>query len=57
MDGFLNVNKPLGRTSSDIVVFVRRRLPRGARVGRGELLDSGGFRRAARVRGRGGPAV
>lgn len=39
MDGFLNVNKPLGRTSSDIVVFVRRRLPRGARVGHGGTLD------------------
>ena len=39
MDGFLNVNKPLGRTSSDVVVFVRRRLPRGTRVGHGGTLD------------------
>ena len=31
MNGFLNVNKPAGRTSSDVVVFVRRRLPK-ARV-------------------------
>ena len=28
MDGFLVLNKPLGRTSSDCVVFVRKRLPR-----------------------------
>lgn len=39
MDGFLNINKPLGRTSSDIVVFVRKRLPRGVRVGHGGTLD------------------
>lgn len=39
MDGFLNVNKPLGRTSSDVVVFVRRRLPKGTRVGHGGTLD------------------
>ena len=39
MDGFINVNKPLGKTSSDVVVYVRRRLPRGARVGHGGTLD------------------
>ena len=39
MDGFLNINKPLGRTSSDVVVFVRKRLPRGVRVGHGGTLD------------------
>ena len=39
MDGFINVNKPLGKTSSDVVVYVRRRLPRGTRVGHGGTLD------------------
>jgi tRNA pseudouridine55 synthase len=39
MNGFLNINKPLGMTSSDVVVFVRRRLPRGIRVGHGGTLD------------------
>lgn len=39
MDGFLNINKPLGMTSSDVVVYVRRRLPRGTRVGHGGTLD------------------
>ena len=39
MDGFINVNKPLGRTSSDVVVFIRKRLPRGVRVGHGGTLD------------------
>ena len=39
MNGFLNVNKPTGRTSSDIVVFVRKRLPRGTAVGHGGTLD------------------
>lgn len=39
MDGFININKPLGMTSSDVVVYVRRRLPRGARVGHGGTLD------------------
>lgn len=39
MNGFISVNKPLGRTSSDIVVFVRKRLPRGVRVGHGGTLD------------------
>ena len=39
MNGFLNVNKPAGRTSSDVVVFVRKRLPRGTAVGHGGTLD------------------
>ncbi|MGX8706596.1 MAG: tRNA pseudouridine(55) synthase TruB [bacterium] len=39
MNGFLNVNKPTGRTSSDLVVFVRKRLPRGMSVGHGGTLD------------------
>lgn len=39
MNGFININKPLGMTSSDVVVYVRRRLPRGTRVGHGGTLD------------------
>lgn len=39
MNGFLNVYKPEGRTSSDAVVFVRKRLPRGTAVGHGGTLD------------------
>ena len=39
MDGFLVLNKPLGKTSSDCVVFVRRRLPRGTAIGHGGTLD------------------
>ena len=39
MNGFLNINKPCGRTSSDAVVFVRRRLPKGTAVGHGGTLD------------------
>ncbi|MBR1559641.1 MAG: tRNA pseudouridine(55) synthase TruB [Clostridia bacterium] len=39
MNGFLNVLKPTGRTSSDMVVYVRRRLPRGTSVGHGGTLD------------------
>ena len=39
MNGFLNINKPTGRTSSDVVVFVRRRLPKGTAVGHGGTLD------------------
>lgn len=39
MNGFLNVNKPTGRTSSDAVVYVRKRLPRGTSVGHGGTLD------------------
>lgn len=39
MNGFLIVNKPTGRTSSNVVVFVRKRLPRGTAVGHGGTLD------------------
>jgi len=39
MNGFLNIFKPTGRTSSDAVVFVRKRLPRGTAVGHGGTLD------------------
>lgn len=39
MDGFFNINKPLGVTSSDIVVKIRRMLPKGAKVGHGGTLD------------------
>lgn len=39
MNGFLNVYKPTGRTSSDVVVFVRKRLERGTTVGHGGTLD------------------
>ena len=39
MNGFLNVYKPTGRTSSDVVVFVRKRLERGTAVGHGGTLD------------------
>lgn len=39
MNGFLNINKPTGRTSSDVVVFVRKRLPKGTAVGHGGTLD------------------
>ena len=47
MNGFLIVNKPLGRTSSDSVIFVRKRLPRGTAVGHGGTLDPEAMRRAA----------
>ena len=39
MNGFLVLDKPLGRTSSDCVVFVRKRLPRTTAVGHGGTLD------------------
>ena len=39
MNGFLNVYKPTGRTSSDVVVFVRKRLEKGTAVGHGGTLD------------------
>ena len=39
MDGFLVLNKPLGKTSRDCVVFVRKRLPRGTAIGHGGTLD------------------
>lgn len=39
MNGFINLNKPTGITSSDLVVFVRKRLPKGTAVGHGGTLD------------------
>lgn len=39
MDGFLNVLKPPGMTSSDVVVYVRKMLDRGVKVGHGGTLD------------------
>lgn len=39
MNGFLIANKPTGITSSNMVVFVRKRLPRGTAVGHGGTLD------------------
>jgi tRNA pseudouridine55 synthase len=39
MDGFINLFKPRGMTSSDAVVAVRRVLPRGIKVGHGGTLD------------------
>ena len=35
MDGFINLLKPPGMTSSDAVVYVRKRLPRGTADGTG----------------------
>ncbi|MBQ3079279.1 MAG: tRNA pseudouridine(55) synthase TruB [Clostridia bacterium] len=39
MDGFINLLKPPGMTSSDGVLFVRRLLPRKTPVGHGGTLD------------------
>lgn len=39
MDGFLNILKPPGMSSGDVVLYVRKRLPRGVRVGHGGTLD------------------
>ena len=39
MNGFLIAHKPTGITSSNLVVFVRKRLPRGTSVGHGGTLD------------------
>lgn len=39
MDGFINLLKPPGMTSSDAVVKVRKMLPRGTRIGHGGTLD------------------
>jgi len=39
MNGFLIANKPTGTTSSNVVVFVRKRLPRGTAIGHGGTLD------------------
>lgn len=38
-DGFLNLLKPPGMTSSDAVIMVRKMLPKGTRVGHGGTLD------------------
>jgi len=39
INGFINVLKPPGMTSSDVVVTLRRLLPKGARVGHAGTLD------------------
>ena len=39
MNGFLCVLKPPGMTSSDVVVRVRRRLPKGTKIGHAGTLD------------------
>ena len=39
MNGFLCVLKPPGMTSSDVVVRVRRMLPKGTKVGHAGTLD------------------
>ena len=39
MNGFLIANKPKGITSSNLVVFVRKRLPKGTAIGHGGTLD------------------
>jgi tRNA pseudouridine55 synthase len=39
MNGFLVIDKPLGRTSSACVVAVRGKLPRGTAIGHGGTLD------------------
>jgi len=39
MDGFINLLKPPGMTSSDAVLKVRKMLPRGVKVGHGGTLD------------------
>ncbi len=39
MNGFLIANKPTGTTSSNVVVFVRNRLPKGTAIGHGGTLD------------------
>ena len=39
LNGFLVLDKPLGATSSNVVVRVRRQLPRGTAVGHGGTLD------------------
>ncbi|MDO4548508.1 MAG: tRNA pseudouridine(55) synthase TruB [Clostridia bacterium] len=39
MDGFVNMLKPPGMTSSDAALFVRKRLPRGVKTGHCGTLD------------------
>ena len=41
MNGFLSALKPTGMTSSDVVLKVRRRLPRGTKIGHAGTLDPG----------------
>lgn len=47
MDGFLNLLKPPGMTSSDAVVFVRRSLGVKAKVGHARHVGPGSRRRIA----------
>lgn len=39
MDGFLNILKPPGMSSGDVVNYIKRRIPRGVRIGHGGTLD------------------
>ncbi len=39
MFGLVNINKPAGRTSHDVVAAIRKRLPRSLRVGHSGTLD------------------
>src|SRR5690606_4276705 len=39
LDGMLNILKPPGMTSHDVVSFIRRRLPKGTKVGHAGTLD------------------
>ena len=39
LDGFLNICKTPGMSSADVVHYIRKRLPRGVRVGHGGTLD------------------
>jgi tRNA pseudouridine55 synthase len=39
MFGFLNINKPVGPTSQGIIRIIKRRLPRGVRIGHAGTLD------------------
>lgn len=39
MDGFLNVLKPSGMSSGDVVWYIRKRLPKGTKIGHGGTLD------------------
>lgn len=39
MDGFLNILKPPGMSSGDVVMYIKKRLPRGTRIGHGGTLD------------------
>lgn len=39
MDGFLNILKPPGMSSGDVVNYLKKRIPRGIRIGHGGTLD------------------